>query len=170
MRKVILDAVIVGEQAGTVFENVMQFSRYPDLSPHVQAATVEETRPSAAGSSSWELLFRSGLLQWSEEERFLKEQLRVEFEQTEGDFDVFGGFWTFQQDGDDCVLHFECNFDFGIDSLAGILDPIAERVIKETVAWAVVGLHNKVRLGGDLELVPELSGAGAAGPATPTRW
>jgi ribosome-associated toxin RatA of RatAB toxin-antitoxin module len=159
MRRVIVDATIFGEEAGTVFENVLQFSKYPDLSPHVQSTTVYETRPSPAGSSSWELLFRSGLLQWSEQERFLRDELRVEFEQTEGDFDVFGGFWTFIQNDKDCVLHFECDFDFGIDSLAGILDPIAERVIKETVAWAIVRLHENVRLGGDLELVPELSDA-----------
>lgn len=158
MRKVILDAVIFGERAETVFENVLQFRLYPELSPHVQSTTVYESRPNPTGSSSWELLFRSGLLQWSETERYLKEKLRVEFEQTEGDFDEFSGFWTFVQDGDDCVLHFECDFDFGIDSLAGILDPIAERVIKETVAWAIVGLHEKVRLGGDLELVPVSDG------------
>lgn len=167
MRKVILDAVIHGEEAGTVFENCMQFSKYPDLSPHVQSTTVERTRPNPTGASSWELLFRSGLLQWSEQERYLKDDLRMEFEQTEGDFDVFGGFWTFDQDDDDVVLHFECDFDFGIESLAGILDPIAERVIKETVAWAVVELHDDVRLGGDLELVADKSQAAVGGVPNP---
>ena len=82
-----------------------------------------------------------------------------EFEQTEGDFDSFHGFWTIVQQGPDSVLHFECDFDFGIESLEGILDPIAERVIKETVAWAVVGLHGSVKLRGDLELLPATSPA-----------
>ena len=159
MRHLTLNAVIFSEHAATVFENVVQFRRYPDLSPHVQSTVVHETRPSATGSSSWELLFRSGLLQWSEKERFLRDELRIEFEQTEGDFDTFAGFWTIEQDGADVALHFECDFDFGIESLEGILDPIAERVIKETVAWAVVGLHDRVRLAGDFELVAP---AGAA--------
>jgi ribosome-associated toxin RatA of RatAB toxin-antitoxin module len=157
VRKVILDAVIHNEDAGTVFENVVQFKRYPELSPHVEMCEVTETRPSATGESSWELLFRSGLLTWSETEKFLKDELRIEFTQTDGDFDEFDGFWTFEQDGANVVLHFECDFDFGIESLQGILDPIAERVIKETVAWAVVGLHDKVALGGDLELTPPLA-------------
>jgi ribosome-associated toxin RatA of RatAB toxin-antitoxin module len=147
---------------------VVQFRRYPELSPHVESTEVHQTRPEPTGSSSWVLLFRSGLLQWSEDERFLKDQLRIEFEQTDGDFDTFAGFWTLAQDGEDCVLHFECDFDFGIQSLEGILDPIAERVIKETVAWAVVGLHDKVRLADDLELTPIPSGAGMnAGSAQP---
>lgn len=154
MRRVIVDATISGEGPGAVFDKVFQFGLYPELSPHVQSTTVHEAWPSSKGSSSWELLFRSGLLQWSEQERYLRDELRMEFEQTEGDFDFFHGFWTFEQLGEDCVLHFEADFDFGIDSLAGILDPIAERVIKETVAWAIVRLHDDVRLGGDLELVP----------------
>jgi ribosome-associated toxin RatA of RatAB toxin-antitoxin module len=158
MRRVILDAVIFAEDAGTVFENVVQFGRYPELSPHVQSTTIHQTRPEPTGESDWELLFRSGLLRWSEKEQYLRDDLRVEFEQTDGDFDTFVGFWQMEQDGADCVLHFECDFDFGIESLAGILDPIAERIIKETVAWAVVGLHDNVRLAGDLELVPAKSG------------
>lgn len=161
MRSVLLDATILGEDAGTVFENVVQFSRYPQLSPHVQSTEVTETRPSDTGASSWELLFRSGLLQWSETERFLKDRLRIEFEQTDGDFDTFSGHWTLEQHGPDTRLHFECDFDFGIESLEGILDPIAERVIKETVAWAVVGLHERVQLAGDLDLVPTAGGLAA---------
>ncbi|MFC4031599.1 type II toxin-antitoxin system RatA family toxin [Streptomyces polygonati] len=154
MRRVIMDAEILAEDAGTVFENVVQFKRYPELAPHVLSTVVTETRPSATGESSWELHFRSGLLRWSERERFLRDDLRIEFEQTEGDFDSFVGFWDIKQSGPDTILHFECDFDFGIESLEGILDPIAERVIKETVAWAVVGLHEHVKLGGNLELTP----------------
>jgi ribosome-associated toxin RatA of RatAB toxin-antitoxin module len=164
MRKVVLDAVIHGEDAGVVFENVVQFKRYPELSPHVQSTVVEQTRPHPTGASSWQLLFRSGLLQWSETERYLKDQLRIEFQQTEGDFDEFTGFWTLTQRGADVDLHFECDFDFGIESLQSILDPIAERVIKETVAWAVVGLHDSVRLLGDIELAtPATATVAAAG-------
>ncbi len=161
MRKVVLDAEIFDTDAGTVFENVVQFKRYPELAPHVRATEVTQTRPEPTGASSWELYFRSGLLQWSETERFLREELRIEFEQTDGDFDVFGGFWTLVQQGADVRLHFECDFDFGIESLQGILDPIAERVIKETVAWAIVGLHDRVSFEGGLDLSQTVVGAAA---------
>jgi hypothetical protein len=57
------------------------------------------------------------------------------------------------QQGTDVSVRFAADFDFGIPSLEGILDPIAERVIKETVAWALVGLFPAVRLSGDVELV-----------------
>ncbi len=55
---------------------------------------------------------------------------------------------------------FAADFDFGIPSLEGILDPIAERVIKETVAWAVIGLFPGTELTGGFELTtPQAVGA-----------
>ncbi|MCK9902324.1 type II toxin-antitoxin system RatA family toxin [Parafrankia sp. FMc2] len=170
MRKVVLDAVVHGVSPGDVFENVASWERYQELAPHAESVVVHRGRPEPTGSSSWELHFRSGLLQWSEDERFLTDQLRIEFEQTEGDFDVFTGTWTLAVDGGnpaDTAVRFVCDFDFGIPSLEGILDPIAERVIKETVAWAIAGMHEKVTFGGGLDLTPaNVGGAEAAVPAT----
>ena len=154
MRTVELDAVVAGISAGTVFDNVVRFERYPELAPHVQSATVHQAYPDPTGRSSWELHFRSGLLRWSEGERFDRDALRIEFEQETGDFDSFRGFWTLRQRGPDTVVRFEAQFDFGIASLEGILDPIAERVIRETVAWALVGMFAQVDFGGTVELVP----------------
>jgi ribosome-associated toxin RatA of RatAB toxin-antitoxin module len=157
MRTVELDAVVVGTSAATVFENVVRFERYPELAPHVLSATVHQAFPDPTGRSSWELHFRSGLLRWCEGERFARDALRIEFEQETGDFDSFRGFWTLRQQGADTVVHFEAEFDFGIASLEGILDPIAERVIRETVAWALVGMFTHVDFGGTVELVPVMS-------------
>ena len=146
MRRVELDAVIRSTKAADVFDEVFRFECYPDLAPHVQSTTVHEPYPGPAGSSSWELHFRSGLLRWTEREHFDRHELRMAFEQTEGDFDTFSGSWSLSQNGADTVLRFEAEFDFGIASLEGILDPIAERVIKETVAWVVTGMFDEVTL------------------------
>ncbi|MGQ0838291.1 type II toxin-antitoxin system RatA family toxin [Actinokineospora sp.] len=154
MRHVELDATVRGQLAPEVFAELVRFDRYPDLAPHVRATTVHATLPATAGSSSWELHFRSGLLRWTEAEEFDLDTLQVVFTQDDGDFDVFEGKWTFSQDGDDVTVHFEADFDFGIPSMEGILDPIAERVIRETVAWAIDGSFAEVSFAGDLQLQP----------------
>jgi len=157
MRRVLLDAVIRSAPAETVFDDIVRFERYPDLAPHVQSTTVHESLPGPTGRSSWELHFRSGLLRWEERERFLRTDLRVEFEQTSGDFDEFSGHWSLTQVGADTALHFSADFDFGIPSMEGILDPIAERVIKETVAWVLVGTFDDVHLDEQFELHPVIA-------------
>ena len=152
MRRVELRASIPTTRAEVVFDNVVRFERYPDLAPHVQSTAVHQTLPELVGRSSWELHFRSGLLRWDEQERFLRDDLRIEFDQIDGDFDSFTGYWQLSENGEGCDLHFVADFDFGIPSLEGILDPIAERVIKETVAWVVVGLFEDVTLADGLTL------------------
>jgi ribosome-associated toxin RatA of RatAB toxin-antitoxin module len=162
VRRVELQAVIRAVPAVVVFDRILRFDRYPDLAPHVQSTTVHATVPEPVGRSSWELHFRSGLLRWTEEEHFRRDLLRLEFSQVSGDFDEFGGCWALTADGADTRLHFCADFDFGIPSLEGILDPIAERVIKETVAWVVVGMFDEVHLEEHFELVPS-AGLGRPG-------
>ncbi|MFJ6623642.1 SRPBCC family protein [Kitasatospora sp. NPDC091335] len=152
MRHVELDAVVLDESAETVFESIARFDRFPELAPHVSSTTVHGTLPDPKGSSSWELHFRSGLLRWTEEDRFDREALEIRFEQEYGDFDTFEGQWALYEEDDGVVVHFEADFDFGIPSLEGILDPIAERVIKETVAWAVTGLFERTELRGEVQM------------------
>lgn len=152
MRRVELDAVVVATDPATVLENVVRFERYPELTPHVRSTVVHRAPSDPDGTSGWELDFRNGVLRWTERDLLLRNRNRVEFEQVDGDFETFSGHWDLAADGADCTVAFRCGFDFGIDSLAGILDPIAERVIRETVAWALVGLFDKVRLLGDTEL------------------
>ncbi|MGW1408715.1 type II toxin-antitoxin system RatA family toxin [Streptomyces sp. NPDC002403] len=162
MRHVELDVTVRSEKALTVYDNVLRWERYPELAPHVRSTTVHATHPAERCSSSWELHFRSGLLRWTEEDRFDRDGLEIHFAQDDGDFDSFTGTWRIVQDGDDVTVRFEAEFDFGIPSLEGILDPIAERVIKETVAWAVTGLFAQSEVHGDIDL----SAPGAGVPAT----
>ncbi|MGR8012182.1 type II toxin-antitoxin system RatA family toxin [Streptomyces hypolithicus] len=152
MRHVELGAVVRSEKAEVVFERVAKFERFPELAPHVSATEVHGALPDLKGSSSWELHFRSGLLRWTEEDTFDLEELEIRFDQEDGDFDTFTGKWAVRQDGADTVVHFEVDFDFGIPSMEGILDPIAERVIKETVAWAVTGLFDRTEIHAGVEL------------------
>ncbi|MGI5472503.1 type II toxin-antitoxin system RatA family toxin [Streptomyces sp. CA-132043] len=147
MRHVTVDALIPDVPAEAVFDAVLHFERYPDLTPHVRAAVVHEGPPQSQGSSSWELYFRSGLLRWTECETYDRERLHIAFRQTDGDFDALSGTWLLRQEGPDCALRFDADFCFGIPSMAGILDPIAARVIEETIAWAVTGMFAGVRLG-----------------------
>ncbi|MEY9988224.1 ribosome-associated toxin RatA of RatAB toxin-antitoxin module [Streptomyces sp. V4I8] len=152
MRHVHLNARVPSHAAAEVFENILRWERYPDLAPHVETVTVHTGYPKEEGSSSWKLHFRSGLLSWGEKESFLPERLEIHFEQTDGDFDSFAGSWHLAQEGEDVLVHFAADFDFGIPSLESILDPIADRVIRETVAWALTGMFPATELSEDDDL------------------
>jgi ribosome-associated toxin RatA of RatAB toxin-antitoxin module len=139
MRTVEVDARVPRASGLRVFQHVIDFGRYSALSPHVKSAEVLSPRPDRTGSSSWELYFRSGLLSWREREVFRPDLLRVEFEQADGDFETLRGQWRLREQDGGCAVRFEVFFDFGMPSLESILDPIAERVIAETVSGVLTG-------------------------------
>lgn len=109
------------------------------------------------GDSDWEVYFRNGILRWSERDSYDRAALSIEFTQTKGDFLEFGGNWKVEPVQDASQVSFNARFDFGVPSLAGILDPLAERVIKETIGTVINRLLTNVRLIDDPSLAATLA-------------
>lgn len=130
-----------------VFDRITAFERYPELVDTVRQVTVrrdDALRP----ESDWEVLFRHGLLCWTEVDTLDRAGLRVDFDQLEGDFDVFRGVWQLAAADGGTSVRFDADFDFGVPSLETIIDPVAVRVLTETIQRTVAGLFpGKVDLG-----------------------
>ncbi|GAB2819330.1 type II toxin-antitoxin system RatA family toxin [Streptomyces daliensis] len=122
-----------------VYERVKQFARYPDLVPEVRSVVTHEITEGRA-TSDWEVYFRNGILRWSEADEFDRNALTIDFAQLDGDFELFTGTWRISATERGARVDFQADFDFGMPSLQGILDPVAERVIRETIARIVLGL------------------------------
>ncbi|QDQ09664.1 type II toxin-antitoxin system RatA family toxin [Streptomyces spectabilis] len=131
-----------------VYDRVREFARYPDLAPVVRSVTVHDI-DDVEETSDWEVYFRNGILRWTESDRFDRQALTITFAQLDGDFESFTGTWRITASGNEARVGFRAEFDFGIPSLAGILDPVAERVMRETIARVVLGLFPRGRVVGD---------------------
>jgi ribosome-associated toxin RatA of RatAB toxin-antitoxin module len=162
MRDVQLRIRVQGTDSSFTYRRIGDFARYPELVDVIRAVTVHEAVDGDI-PSDWEVYFRNGLLRWSEVDRYDHARLQITFEQTSGDFHVFHGVWRIEPAGEDCLVCFDATFDFGIPSLAGILDPIAAKVLKETIALVVVSLFDGAEVVGD----EPIAAAVAARTATP---
>jgi ribosome-associated toxin RatA of RatAB toxin-antitoxin module len=149
MRKVRLEVRLRTVEVLTAFERINDFAAYPRLCDVVRRVTVHPATADGAEHSDWEVYFRNGILRWSEIDQPDRELMVIGFAQTEGDFAHFVGSWTLTPEADGSSVVFETEFDFGIPSLAGILDPIAERVFKETIARVLTGLFDQIDVVGD---------------------
>jgi ribosome-associated toxin RatA of RatAB toxin-antitoxin module len=146
MREVRLRVRVAGASAGECFDRIADFARYPDLVDVVRAVTVHPVAAGEPESSDWEVYFRNGILRWSETDEPDRSRLLIGFAQIDGDFEEFTGGWRIEPVAGGCDVHFGAEFDFGIPSLAGILDPVAERVFKETIARVLAGLFDRVEV------------------------
>lgn len=148
MRSIHLRVEVAAVDPAAAFGLVADFTRFPDLAEDVHAV---ETTPGTPRMSDWEVNFRRGIMRWTEREAVDHQRLRIDFEQTDGDFEEFRGSWHLTDAPLGAEVHFEVTYDFGIESLAGIMDPIAERVIKRAICSVLAGLFTDlaVREGGE---------------------
>jgi ribosome-associated toxin RatA of RatAB toxin-antitoxin module len=141
MRSIQLRAVVPTDDLSLVFKQITDFARYPSVSADVRYV---QTRPGPPQHTDWEVNFRRGIMRWTEREDIDPVRLRVDFEQVEGDFGEFRGSWRLAAVPAGCEVVFAVTYDFGIDSLAGIMDPLAERVIKRSICAVLADITGTV--------------------------
>jgi hypothetical protein len=131
--------VALPDDAADVLARIADFAVFPTLAEDVRSVDVRRWDVDG-GTSSWVVSFRRGVLSWTEQDHVDTDAQRIDFKQIAGDFADFRGSWRVAEGR---VL-FEATYDFGIDSMAAILDPIAERVIKRVVRSVLSGLFGEV--------------------------
>jgi ribosome-associated toxin RatA of RatAB toxin-antitoxin module len=139
MRHVEIETLVADADADAVFGRVRDFTHYADYTDAVREVTVSSEADGVV-CSEWSVYFRNGVLCWSERDRIDAAARTITFEQVDGDFDQFNGTWSVQPDGDDVRVVFTASFDLGMPSLAAIIDPIAERTLRENMQSIIRGL------------------------------
>lgn len=141
MRRVEIHAVIPDTSADHVFDTLSDFRHYAELVDTVVSVEMHRETGKEA-ESSWVVKFRNGLLKWTERDWFKREEMKLEFEQIEGDFEEFTGAWYIEQQGDDVKVALIVDFDFGVPSLESIVNPVAARVLTDVTQQILIGLFS----------------------------
>jgi ribosome-associated toxin RatA of RatAB toxin-antitoxin module len=127
--------VEVRETLGAPIERVWSLIRdlgaYPHLMEPVRALDILEEGDGWT-LSAWEVELKGSVLKWIEREEIDPARHRIDYHQVEGDFLEFAGHWQLEALSPaetEAVL--VVRFDIGIPMLAEMLDPVAERAIRE---------------------------------------
>lgn len=140
MGRVEIKETVPARSAAAMYAVLCDFERYPDHTDAVRQVTVTKSEKSAS-HSEWQVMFRGGILKWSERDRFDDQARTIHFEQIGGDdLESFVGVWRVDEDGEGCIVHFSAEFDMGLDTLNSLIDPIAERTLRENIQAIIEGL------------------------------
>ncbi len=124
----------------SVLRLVTDFERWPAASDSVRSVEVER-QSDGSEISQWEVVFREGLLRWSERDWIDLGANRAVFELIEGDPHLFNGVWLVEPDDAGSTLTFDAEFDLGMPSLAHVLDPIAVEAVEDAIGSVLRGLY-----------------------------
>ncbi len=122
--------IAIAAPAREVYELAKDQERFPEFMPDVETVKVLERHPDRV-ISRWKTLVEEAPIEWTEEDRFDDDALRIEYALLEGDLETFEGAWTFEErDGLTHVL-LTVEYDFGVPTLAELIGPTLQKKVLE---------------------------------------
>jgi coenzyme Q-binding protein COQ10 len=114
-----------------VWELVRDVEAYPRLMEPVRSLRVLDEGPNWV-VTAWEVVLKGSILQWVEHEERDDERYRLTYRQIEGDLQEFDGYWQVTALAPGVAeAALMVRFEIGIPMLRDMLDPVAERAIRE---------------------------------------
>ncbi|WP_329563599.1 type II toxin-antitoxin system RatA family toxin [Kitasatospora sp. NBC_01266] len=124
-----------------VWDTVCDFEKHPlHMVDVLEIRYLERTAEQAL--SSWRVLLNGSELTWTERD-FFSPPNRIDFDQTEGDLEVFRGSWELEQCGTGIKVTLEIEFDLGIPSLAAVLDPVGVQAIRSNSSSMLTAISER---------------------------
>ncbi len=128
-----------------VWDTVVDIERYPASMDTVRSVRIIEQRSDVSRRSAWSVLLQGAVLQWEEVEVLDRETSSVTFHQISGDLAQLDGQWSLTERGSGLTaVRFDVSFQIGIPLLAEMLDPVAERSLRENSIEMLRGIEREV--------------------------
>jgi ribosome-associated toxin RatA of RatAB toxin-antitoxin module len=127
-----------------VWKAVVDIEAYPASMDSVRWVRVVEEDGPRLRRSAWSIVLKGSILEWEEQERLDPVAHVMGFDQVRGDLERFTGRWVLeeQRPGVTRVL-LEISFEIGIPLLADMLNPVAQRSLRENCAEMLRGVERE---------------------------
>ncbi len=122
---------VIAAPAERVWAALNDVESYPRVMDHIRSVTVIE-RGSDYRLIAWDAELKGCAMKWTEREDIRPAEFRIDYRQVKGNLAVFEGYWQLEPLGEtSCRVTLVVRFDMGLPMLAGIVNPIAEKVFRE---------------------------------------
>lgn len=131
--------IVIEAPAQRVYELAKEQEHFPEFMPDVETVTILERRPGGV-ISRWKTLVEEAPIEWTEDDRFDDEAMRIDYQLIEGDLDKFEGAWTFEYRDGATHVTLGVDYDFGVPTLAELIGPTLERKVRENSEMMLAAL------------------------------
>lgn len=135
-------SITIAAPARVVYDLAKDQERFPQFMPDVESVRVLE-RHADRMLTRWKTLVEEAPIEWTEEDRFDDDALRIDYKLLEGDLDKFEGSWTFVESSAGTHVVLGVDFDFGVPTLAELIGPTLERKVRENSEMMLAALKKE---------------------------
>ncbi|MBV9647224.1 MAG: SRPBCC family protein [Candidatus Eremiobacteraeota bacterium] len=133
----------VDADARKVYELAKDQERFPEFMPDVESVVIL-ARDGNRMTTRWKTLVEEAPIEWTEEDVFDDDRLRVDYRLIEGDLDVFEGTWTFTNgEAGKTLVRLGVEYDFGVPTLAESIGPTLHKKVRENSEMMLVALKRE---------------------------
>jgi len=113
-----------------IYEIIKDMASYPNFMKDLVSVEILESGEDYT-ISHWVTNADGRRIVWTERDTFYPEDLKITYRQTEGDLKKMEGAWTIVEQADGCEVTLAVDFEFGIPMIAGLLNPILKKKVRE---------------------------------------
>lgn len=113
-----------------IYEIIKDMASYPNFMKDLVSVEILE-RGEDYTVSHWVSNVDGRKIVWTERDTFYPQDLKITYAQTDGDLKKMEGDWTIEEQGEDCEVTLAVDFEFGIPMIAGLLNPILKKKVRE---------------------------------------
>jgi ribosome-associated toxin RatA of RatAB toxin-antitoxin module len=125
--------------------------KYPEFMEDLVSVEIIE-RQANMTLSRWVSNVDGRIIKWTERDIFDDENLHIAYAQTEGDLKQFAGEWLLTAIEGGTEIKLTVNFEFGIPMVAGLLNPILKKKVRDNSMNMLKAIKQKMERNADLEL------------------
>ena len=133
----------VNQSPEAAFGFVLDVENYSTLMPNVKRVSIVE-KNDRYRITHWDTEIEGAPLIWTEKDVILPSELRIEFDCTEGDFDVFRGCWEVVRVDGQAHVACELEYSIGIPVIEEVLGHILKQKMTENLEVMLGGLARAI--------------------------
>lgn len=113
-----------------IYDIISNMPSYPDFMKDLVSVEILE-RGENTTVSHWVSNVDGRRIVWTERDTFFPDELKITYAQTEGDLKKMEGLWQIVPCEGGCEVTLAVDFEFGIPMIAGLLNPILKKKVRE---------------------------------------
>ena len=134
---------VINGNIDDIYNIVKNMEAYPSFMNDLESVKILE-KGSDYTLSHWVSNVDGRRIVWTEKDNFFDEKKRITYKQTEGDLKKMEGEWRLTDSNDGVEVVLSVDFEFGIPMIAGLLNPILKRKVRENSENMLAAVKAKI--------------------------